>query len=163
MRTLIIAATLLALASQSVAAASHDQPTKKDVFDVFLAHIDCTRFDWGVGDPGESSPEQDKACKVFERAVEKLNAQGYCVLGHIFIARAGRPWSKKEWERTAPGVDWQKGRKHCYNLKPKRDAQILQYIEQFEKEQPYVSIWKERCKKKPALSVCKANGWDNAQ
>ena len=87
MKTLIAAVVLLAMTPPVFA--GHDQPTKKDVFDVFLTHIDCTRFDWLSGSPEESSPEPDKACEAFERATKKLEAKGYCVMGHIFIARGG--------------------------------------------------------------------------
>jgi hypothetical protein len=126
MKRLLIAAAVVAL----TATASSAAPTKKDVFDLLMLNYDCGWFGWST------ETEQDKACKALERAIKKLNAQGYCFIGHGVITRSS------------------KDKKHCFYLKKKKDARIMQYIKQYWSEEAYIPVWKERCKKNPALRVC---------
>src|SRR5436190_24389921 len=108
-RLLTVAAALALMSTASFAA-----PTKKDVFDLYRLHYDCG---W-AGDVRDE--ERGKACKAEERAIKKLDAQGYCFVGHGMIGQAGK-WMSKD-------------RKHCYYLKEKRDARIIRYIKQYESE-----------------------------
>jgi len=147
----VIAASALVLTATAASAA----PTKKEVFDIFDPHFDCGRS------PYVTEAEQDKACKAEERAIKKLNAQGYFTYGHIAIGRNGRPWNQKEWERTGgAGTVWPEGRKHCYYLKEKRDARMLQYIEEYNSKsesEKRDQRRKARCKKHPTLPACEEN------
>ena len=143
MKTLVIATMLLVLA---VPAFAKDQPTKKDVYDVFELYSDCYKG----GSETLTEEEHDKACKDNDLINKKMNALGYCVMGHVFIARKGRRWTQKENFEA-----WQRGERHCYNLNEKRDARVLQYFRDYEREAPWRRTWKERCKKHPEFTgVC---------
>jgi hypothetical protein len=149
LKTPIIAAILLALTAPALALVG--QPTKK-TSDVY-SNWDCARG----GAETLTEEDHDKACEAEERHIKKMDALGYCVMGHIFIARKGRLWTKKEWDRM--GFLGEPNGTHCYKLNPKRDARILRYEEQYEKEQPYVRVRNERCKKNPSLPACGGDDW----
>jgi hypothetical protein len=101
MKSLIVAAALLVLATPAITSPRHPTPTQwRDIDALNAAYGACTF---------RTDPEVvKKACARQDKLLPKLEAQGFCFVGKGGVGRAGGPI--KEY----PGSN------HCYSLKRPR-------------------------------------------
>jgi len=96
-KSLIAAVALLVLATPALASPRHPTPTQwRDIHTFGGLHGRCG----GADDPANQPEHLTKACVAASKLQKTLTAQGFCVYGHGAVGRAGRPWSRKEWERV---------------------------------------------------------------
>ena len=106
MKSLIVAAALLVLATSAFASPRHPTPTQlKDIRAWEDAHEACVY---------SIKPEViKKGCAMEARLLPKLKTQGFCFYGHGVVGRRGKKYWYPGFDAEGTNAHWAR---HCYEL-----------------------------------------------